>query len=135
MKEQELQEIKAKNKDLMAKACVYTNLAYALVEAADSIMLDVESMLKQLGAGINRNEKQKYNNICRAGKQFRIWLKDLAKIVYKLDIADEALDDSDKFYDIILLIVDRCGGDMDILTLIRAMIFNSFKSKYGYYDK
>lgn len=29
MKEQELQEIKAKNKDLIAKACVYTNLAYA----------------------------------------------------------------------------------------------------------
>ena len=35
MKEQELQEIKAKNKGLMAKACVYTNLAYALVEAAE----------------------------------------------------------------------------------------------------
>lgn len=59
MKEQELQEIKAKNKDLMAKACVYTNLAYALVEAADSIMLDVESTLKQLGAGIDKNEKRK----------------------------------------------------------------------------
>ena len=135
MKEQELQEIKAKNKDLMEKACAYTNLAYALVEAADSIMLDVESMLKQLGAGINRNEKQKYSNICRAGKQFRVWLKDLARTVYKLDIADEALDDSDKFYDIILLIMDRCGGDMNTLMLIRAMIFNSFKSKYGYYDK
>lgn len=135
MKEQELQEIKAKNKGLMAKACVYTNLAYALVEAADSIMLDVESMLKQLGAGIDKNEKQKYNNVCRAGKQFKVWLKDLARTVYKLDIADEALDDSDKLYDIILLIMDRCGGDMNTLALIRAMIFNSFKSKYGYYDK
>ena len=134
MKETDLQEIKAKNKGLMAKACVYTNLAYALVEAADSIMLDVESMLKQLGAGVNKNEKQKYNNVCRVGKQLRIWLKDLARVVYKLDIADEALDDSDKLYDIILLIMDRCGGDMNTLTLIRAMIFNSFKSKYCYYN-
>ena len=133
MKDQELQEIKAKNKELMAKACVYTNLAYALVEAADSIMVDVESMLKQLGAGVNKSEKQKYNNVCRVGKQFKVWLKDLARIVYKLDVADEALDDSDKLYDIILLIADRCGGDMNTLTLIRAMIFNSFKSKYGYY--
>lgn len=135
MKEQELQEIKAKNKDLMAKACVYTNLAYALVEAADSIMLDVESMLKQLGAGVSKSEKLKYNNACRVGKQFRVWLKDLARVVYKIDVADEALDDSDKLYDIILLIMDRCGGNMNTLALIRAMIFNSFKSKYGYYDK
>ena len=134
MKEQELQEIKAKNKELMAKACVYTNTAYALVEAADSIMMDVESMLKQLGAGVNKSEKQKYNNVCRAGKQFKVWLKDLARIVYKIEAADKALDDSDKLYDIILLIVDRCGDDMNTLTLIRAMIFNSFKSKYGYYD-
>ena len=132
MKEHELQEIKAKNKDLMAKACVYTNLAYALVEAADSIMLDVESMLNQLGAGVNKSEKLKYNNACRAGKQFRIWLKDLARVVYKIDAADEALNDSDKLYDIILLMMDRCGGDMNTLTLIRAMIFNSFKSKYVY---
>lgn len=135
MNEQELQEIKAKNKELMAKACVYTNLAYALVEAADSIMLDVNSMLKKLGAGVNKSEKQKYNNACRAGKQFKTWLKDLTRIVYKLDIADEALDDSDKLYDILLLIMDRCGGDMDTLTLIKAMIFNSFKSKYNYYGK
>ena len=134
MKEQELQEIKAKNKELMAKACVYTNTAYALVEAADSIMMDVESMLKQLGAGVNKSEKQKYNNVCRAGKQFKVWLKDLARIVYKIEAADKALDESDKLYDIILLIADRCGGDMNTLTLIRAMIFNSFKSKYGYYD-
>lgn len=127
--------MKAKNKDLMAKACVYTNLAYALVEAADSIMLDIESMLNQLGAGIDKSEKQKYNNVCRVGKQFKVWLKDLAKVVYKLDVADDALEDSDKLYDIMLLIMDRCGGNMNQLAAIRAMIFNSFKSKYGYYDK
>ena len=135
MNNQELQEIRTKNKELMAKACVYTNLAYALVEAADSIMMDVENMLKKLGAGVNKSEKTKYNNTCRVGKQFKIWLKDLSRIVYKLDVADEALNDSDKLYDIILLIMDRCGGDMNTLTLIRAMIFNGFKSKYGYYDK
>lgn len=135
MNSQELQEIRAKNKELMAKACVYTNLAYALVEAADSIMLDVECMLNKLGAGVDKSEKTKYNNTRRAGKQFKIWLKDLSRIVYKLDAADEALNDSDKLYDIVLLIIDRCGGDMNTLTLIRAMIFNSFKSKYGYYDK
>ena len=42
-----------------------------------------------------------------------------------MDIAGEALDDSDKLYDVIFLIMDRCGGDMNTLTPIRAMIFNS----------
>lgn len=131
----DLQEKKDKNKDLVLKACAYTNLAYALVEAADTLMLDVESMLEKLGAGVNRHEKQKFNNVCRAGKHFKVWLRDLAKIIYDINGADEALDDSDKLYDMLLLIMDRCGGDMNTLMLIRAMIFNSFKSKYGYYSK
>lgn len=133
MKEEKIQEIKAKNTELMKKACVYTNIAYALAEVADSLMVDVESMLKELGAGISKDEKFKYKNVCRAGKTFKSWLKDLARIVYNIDNADEALDNADTLYDIILLLMDRCGGNMDVLTQIRATIFNGFKSRYNYY--
>lgn len=117
----------------MAKACVYTNVAYALVEVADSFMLDVNGMLKNVGAELSRNEKAKYKNVLRAGEYFKVWLKDLAKIVHKIDAAEQALDDADMLYDIMLLIIDRSGGEMDTLTKIRAMLFNNFKSKYGYY--
>lgn len=135
IKEEDLQELRAKNKELMAKASVYTNLAYALVEVADSLMIDVNSMLNMVDAEFNKNEKRKFRITLTAGKQFKIWLKDLAKLNYKIDNSDEALESSDALYDLLCLIVDRCGGSMNILSQIRAMIFNSFKSKYNYYDK
>lgn len=133
MKDKELQELKNKNADLMKKACVYTNLAYALVEVADSIMVDTESILKKLGASISKSEKEKYKNVRRTGRIFKIWLKDLAKVVYNIDLANEALDDSDKLYDIIMLILDRCGGDMIILNNIKSTILDNYKSIYNYY--
>ena len=133
MTDKELKDARSKNKELMAKACVYTNVAYALVEVADSFMLDVNGMLKNVGAELSRNEKAKYKNTLRAGKNFKVWLKDLAKIVYNIDAIGQALDDADMLYDIMLLIIDRSGGEMGTLTKIRAMLFNNFKSKYGYY--
>lgn len=133
MTDKELKDTRSKNKELMAKACVYTNVAYALVEVADSFMLDVNNMLKSVGAELSKSEKAKYKNVLRAGEYFKVWLKDLAKIVYNIDAAGQALDDADMLYDIMLLIIDRSGGEMGALTKIRAMLFNNFKSKYGYY--
>lgn len=57
MTDKELKDAHSKSKELMTKACVYTNVAYALVEVADSFMLDVNGMLKNVGAELSRNEK------------------------------------------------------------------------------
>lgn len=133
MNTSDLETLKREHKEIIKKACVYTNIAYALVEVADTIMNDVNSTLNEVGAGINKDEMRKLKNIKIEGKRFKFWLADFARLIYKIDVADDALDDADNLYDIILLIMDRCGGRMDILSHIRAMIFNSFKSKYGYY--
>lgn len=129
----DLEVIKQKHADSIKKACIYTNVAYALVEVADSLMLDVDSTLNSIGAKIDKNELRKLKNIKAEGKKFRFWLKDFARQIYKIENSDIALEDADNLYDVILLIMDRCGGRMDILSHIRAMIFNSFKSQYGYY--
>lgn len=133
MKSEELQELKNKNAELIKKACVYTNLAYALVEVADSFIIDANSILNKLGAEISRDEKVKYKNTCRAGKTFKVWLKDLAKQIYKIDIAEDVLNDTDTLYDTIMLIMDRCGGKMSILDDIKKLVSNSFESQYKYY--
>lgn len=133
MTKEELTELKEKHNELVKRACVYTNMAYALVEAADSFMIEVDSTLNKIGASVSRDEKHKFKTALQQGKHFRVWLKDITRKLYNLEIADEALDDSDAIYDLFLLIVDRCGGDMNILSHIRAMVFNSFESKYGFY--
>lgn len=130
----ELNEIKQKNAELFKKACIYTNLAYALVEAADSFMVDVQSLLSQVGCSIDKREKQKYNDAVTYGKYFKVRMTDISRIMYNLDEAD-AIADSDDLYEVIKVIMDRCGGQMDILKKIQNMIEKRFKSRYGYVEK
>ncbi len=136
MKEQRanVKELKEENAAIIGKACVYTNTAYALIEAADTFMLNANTLLKKVHTGISREEKQKLGQAIAQGKQFKTRLASMAKVLYKLDIAEEALDDSDELYDLMKLVVDRCGGDMKILQSIKETIKNSFESKYGYYE-
>ena len=128
-------ELKAKNAELIKEACVYTNIAYALVEVADSFILDTDSLIKEVHCSVSGEEKNKLRYAKKDAKMLRARLHSIASQIYKLDIAEDALDDADTLYDIIKLIMDRCGGKSDKLSLIRAMVFNSFKSDYGYYDK
>ena len=134
MKEQQarVKQLKEENAALIGKACVYTNTAYALIEAADTFMLNANTLLKRVHASVSKEERQKLGQAIAHGKQFKARLASMAKILYKLDIAEEALDDSDELYDLMKLVVDRCGGDMKILQNIKETIQNSFESKYGY---
>ena len=136
MKEQRanVKELKEENAAIIGKACVYTNTAYALIEAADTFMLNANMLLKKVHTSISKEEKQKLGQAIVQGKQFKARLASMAKVLYKLDIAEEALDDSDELYDLMKLVVDRCGGDMKILQSIKETIKNSFESKYGYYE-
>lgn len=136
MKEQRanVKELKEENAAIIGKACVYTNTAYALIEAADTFMLNANVLLKKVHTSISKEEKQKLGQAIVQGKQFKARLASMAKVLYKLDIAEEALDDSDELYDLMKLVVDRCGGDMKILQSIKETIKNSFESKYGYYE-
>lgn len=136
MKEQQadVKKLKEENTALIGKALVYTNTAYALIEAADTFMLNTNTLLKKVHASTSKEEKQKLSQALAQGKQFKTRLAGTAKVLYKLDIAEEALDDSDELYDLMKLVIDRCGGDMNILQSIKETIYNSFESKYGYYE-
>lgn len=127
-----VQELRKENESLIKKACVYTNTAYALIEAADTFILNVDAMLEKVHAQVSREEKQKIKYAIAQGKQFKSRLSSLAKVLYKLEVVDEALDDSDELYSLLGLIVDKCGGDTDILKSIKDVIDKSFESKYGY---
>lgn len=136
MKEQRanIKELKEENAALIGKACVYTNTAYALIEAADTFMLDANAILKKVHTSIRKEEKQKVGQALVQGKQLKTRLHSISKVLYGLDMAEEALNDSDELYDLVKLIIDRCGGDMKIMQNIKETIHNSFESKYGYYE-
>lgn len=131
----DITELNAKNAELIKEASVYTNTAYALIEVVDSLIMDVESLLKKVKCSVSGEEKNKLRHAKNDAKMLRARLHSMTSHVYKLNIADEALNDADALYDVIKLIIDRCGGKAEKLSLMRAMLFNSFKSEYGYYEK
>lgn len=135
MDNKELTEIKQQNAELFKKACVYTNVAYALVEAADAFMVDVQSLLAQVKCGVDKKEKQKYHDAVTYGRYFKVRITDISKKLYDIDKDTDALADSDDLYEVIKVIMDRCGGQMDILQKIKNTIEKRFKSRYGYIEK
>ena len=135
MDDKELTEIKQNNEELFKKACVYTKVAYALVEAADTYMVDVQSLLAQVKCDIDKKEKRKYNDVVTFGKYFKLKIEAISKTLYDIDKDTDALADSDNLYEVIKVIMDRCGGQMDILQKIKNTIEKRFKSRYGYIEK
>lgn len=131
----DINELKEKNIELVKKACAYTNLAYTLVEAADTFIMDVNAMLEKVNTRVNNGEKLKLKYALKQGKLFKTNLANFSHVLYTLENAEDALCDADEFYDIMKLIADRCGGSTQILQEIKETIYTSFESKYGYYNK
>lgn len=134
MDDKELKDIKQKNAEIFKKACVYTNVAYALVEVADTFMVDVQSLLSQVKCSIDKREKHKYNDLVTQGRYFKLRITDISKKLYDINEDTDALADSDDLYEVIKVIMDRCGGQIDILQKIRNTVEKRFKSRYGYLE-
>lgn len=129
-----LEELREKNFQAVKKACVFTDIAYALAEAADTFMLDTNQILNAVHAQVRQEEKLKLKNVKAQGKLFKAALSDFSRKLYLIDSAEIALGDADELYDLIRLIIDRVGGDYYKFQEIKKLIYDTFESKYGYYS-
>lgn len=123
--------VKQKDFEAFKKATIYTSVAYMLVEIADFFMVDVDHILNRIGASVDKEEKSKFKDTVKFGKFFKNKIIAISKQLYKLEDSD-AIDMADELNETIKVIVDRCGGDIEILEKIKNMIHNRFKSRYGY---
>lgn len=122
-----------KNK-LMAKANLYTNLAYLLADVAYGYAINIEAYLKQLGMGLKYGEKKNFANMQRKAHELKQAVSKLNSKIYEIPEVDAACNSADYLADLFLLIVDRCGQDETKMQQIRAMIFNQFKSQLSIYE-
>lgn len=131
---EDIEEIKSKNLRLFYEASILTNLSYSLVDIANSMFMETDTRLRKVGAALQKDEKRKFNNVRKQGQIYNTYLKDLAKAMYKIENADIACSDTDKLYDLLMLILSRTGSSEEAYTKIRAMIFNC-KTMLDIYDK
>lgn len=118
----------------IAKANLYTNLAYLLADVAYGYAINIEAYLKDLGMGLKYGEKKNFANMQRKAHELKQAVSKLNSKIYEIEEVDAACNSADYLADVFLLIVDRCGQDENIMQMIRAMIFNQFKSQLNIYE-
>ena len=118
----------------IAKANLYTNLAYLLADVAYGYAKNIEMYLGEVGMNLKYGEKKRFAELKSKATQLRQATQKLNCKIYEIAEVEAACNSADYLADLILLIVDRCGQDENVMQQIRAMIFNSFKSKLNIYE-
>lgn len=118
----------------IAKANLYTNLAYLLADVAYGYAKNIEMYLGEVGMNLKYGEKKRFAELKSKATQLRQATQKLNSKIYEIAEVEAACNSADYLADLILLIVDRCGQDETTMNQIRAMIFNSFKSKLNIYE-
>ena len=118
----------------IAKANLYTNLAYLLADIAFGYAKNIEMYLGEVGMDLKYGEKKRFAELKSKATQLRQSCQKLNSKIYEIAEVEAACNSADYLADLILLVVDRCGTDENVMQQIRAMIFNSFKSKLNIYE-
>lgn len=118
----------------MAKANLYTNLAYLLADVAYGYAKNIEMYLSEVGMTLKYGEKKQFADLKQKATQLRQATQKLNSKIYAIEEVEAACNSADYIADIFLLIVDRCGQDENKMQQIRSMIFNNFKSQLNIYE-
>ena len=113
---------------------ILTNLAYLMGDVTNTLMMDAEYRVKQLGFNLKhdckRRLKQAVEDTARAKRSWQAFAAEM----YPLKDAEQACDDSDFFADIVLLIADRVGDNDTRQEMVRKMIYR-LKSQVNIYEQ
>lgn len=118
----------------IAKANLYTNLAYILADIAFGYAKNIEMYLGEVGMDLKYGEKKRFAELKSKATQLRQATQKLNSKIYEIAEVEAACNSADYIADLILLVVDRCGQDENKMQQIRAMIFNQFKSQLNIYE-
>ena len=110
---------------------VQITLAFILSEICDYLMREAESNLKRSGqcSGIRFDVKRDWRFMMDYLKKAKIMAKDFTKIVYRLNEADSACQDSDDILDLIRIYVNRAGNDREIGDRIRNAVRDMYPDR------
>lgn len=104
-----------KNQDMndreqtMRKALFFTNMAYLLVDIANTAIMQSDDELRKIESFVKDDQKKKFayaKNQVRKAKEIT---QKIAKPVYKISDSDNACEDSDYLYEVLKLVIDRTG--------------------------
>ena len=122
-------------KQQIKKALVSLNLAYVMADLVDSLMLDCESIMRQLSVEYEDPGKTYFKEMKKLAGATRKWAMRATRDINRDRDGDDYAKDVDWWYNMVRLIADRTGEDelktKQVIEWITTMpsVMNVFKVK------
>lgn len=93
------------------RAMVLNNLAFVIADVANTLLLDCEHELEPFGAVFDKTDKYNFKQMLKCVRDARRWAEKSAMPLYEIPDSEDALSDSDWWYNLIKLVDDRLGDN------------------------
>lgn len=107
---------------------IRTNIAYVLVDAAHSLLMDAQDDFKSENLVMQKEVRGKLAAMKNAARDLKVRCRDFALDAYQVKNSTEVsnfCDDADFLAEFILTLVDRSGDSDELMKKLYHQVFNS----------
>ena len=128
-----MKEKLAGRKEVPADVRILTNIAFMMGDVTDTLLVLCQSRVEKFGFDLKRESKRRWNMFVESLKRTRLLAKVFSEYMYEIERVDDACDDSDYISEMVVLLCDRVGDNLEKRKELRNMLL-SMPSEIGVYD-
>lgn len=128
-----MKEKLAGRKEVPADVRILTNIAFMMGDVTDTLLVLCQSRVEKFGYDLKREAKRRWGMFVESLKRTRLLAKVFSEYMYEIERVDDACDDSDYISEMVVLLCDRVGDNLEKRKELRNMLL-SMPSEIGVYD-
>lgn len=128
-----MKEKLAGRKEVPEDVRILTNIAFMMGDVTDTLLVLCQSRVEKFGYDLRREAKRRWNMFVESLKRTRLLAKVFSEYMYEIERVDDACDDSDYISEMVVLLCDRVGDNLEKRKELRNMLL-SMPSEIGVYD-
>lgn len=128
-----MKEKLAGRKEVLEDVRILTNIAFMMGDVTDTLLVLCQSRVEKFGYDLKREAKRRWNMFVESLKRTRLLAKVFSEYMYEIERVDDACDDSDYISEMVVLLCDRVGDNLEKRKELRNMLL-SMPSEIGVYD-
>ena len=128
-----MKEKLAGRKEVPADVRILTNIAFMMGDVTDTLLVLCQSRVEKFGFDLKREAKRRWGMFVESLKRTRLLAKVFSEYMYEIERVDDACDDSDYISEMVVLLCDRVGDNLEKRKELRNMLL-SMPSEIGVYD-
>ena len=128
-----MKEKLAGRKEVPADVRILTNIAFMMGDVTDTLLVLCQSRVEKFGYDLKREAKRRWGMFVESLQRTRLLAKVFSEYMYEIERVDDACDDSDYISEMVVLLCDRVGDNLEKRKELRNML-RSMPSEIGVYD-